>query len=57
MWLCIFFNPQFQFGDIISYKTKCKAGIRYKHFAVYVGDVNICGKNAEHNVYEQASKY
>uniref|UniRef100_A0A3P9Q3B9 LRAT domain-containing protein n=1 Tax=Poecilia reticulata TaxID=8081 RepID=A0A3P9Q3B9_POERE len=23
------------------------SGIRYKHFAVYVGDVNICGKNAE----------
>uniref|UniRef100_A0A3Q2EE43 LRAT domain-containing protein n=1 Tax=Cyprinodon variegatus TaxID=28743 RepID=A0A3Q2EE43_CYPVA len=53
----IIVNSTFQFGDIISYKTRCKVGIRYKHFAVYVGDVNICGKNAGEEIYEQASKY
>ncbi|MEQ2287669.1 hypothetical protein AMECASPLE_015032 [Ameca splendens] len=47
----------FQFGDIISYKTRCKVGVRYKHFAVYVGDVNICGKKAGQDIYEQAKKY
>lgn len=47
----------FQFGDIISYKTKCKVGIRYQHFAIYVGDVDISGKKAGQDIYEQSKKY
>uniref|UniRef100_A0A3B3U399 LRAT domain-containing protein n=1 Tax=Poecilia latipinna TaxID=48699 RepID=A0A3B3U399_9TELE len=40
VFLLFFLIDEFQFGDIISYKTKCKAGITYKHFAVYVGDID-----------------
>uniref|UniRef100_A0A3Q2SZ15 LRAT domain-containing protein n=1 Tax=Fundulus heteroclitus TaxID=8078 RepID=A0A3Q2SZ15_FUNHE len=47
----------FQFGDIICYKTRCNVGVRYKHFAVYVGDVRICGKEAWQDIFEQSKKY
>ncbi|XP_035991291.1 lecithin retinol acyltransferase-like [Fundulus heteroclitus] len=47
----------FQFGDIICYKTRCNVGVRYKHFAVYVGDVQICGKEAWQDIFEQSKKY
>uniref|UniRef100_A0A3B3HRF7 LRAT domain-containing protein n=1 Tax=Oryzias latipes TaxID=8090 RepID=A0A3B3HRF7_ORYLA len=47
---------QFQFGDIISFKPKCWAGFRVMHFAVYVGDVDICGKKQTEVIYEQSKK-
>uniref|UniRef100_A0A8C7X0Q2 LRAT domain-containing protein n=1 Tax=Oryzias sinensis TaxID=183150 RepID=A0A8C7X0Q2_9TELE len=46
----------FQFGDIISFKPKCWAGFRFMHFAVYVGDVDFCGKKQTEVIYEQSKK-
>uniref|UniRef100_A0A3B4XH56 LRAT domain-containing protein n=1 Tax=Seriola lalandi dorsalis TaxID=1841481 RepID=A0A3B4XH56_SERLL len=37
-------NGQYEFGDIISFKRGCSCLPLYKHFAVYVDNVNIEGK-------------
>ncbi|XP_035862273.1 uncharacterized protein LOC118496112 [Sander lucioperca] len=43
----------FQFGDIISFKPKCKIGIYYQHYAVYVGDRQLPGKKDGQNIFER----
>ncbi|KAA8591939.1 hypothetical protein FQN60_017313 [Etheostoma spectabile] len=47
----------FQFGDIISFKPRCKPilGKRfyYQHFAVYVGDRQLPGKGDGQNIFER----
>ncbi|XP_034730416.1 uncharacterized protein LOC117946401 [Etheostoma cragini] len=47
----------FQFGDIISFKPRCKPilGKRfyYQHFAVYVGDRQLPGKEDGQDIFER----
>uniref|UniRef100_A0A8C9XVF9 LRAT domain-containing protein n=1 Tax=Sander lucioperca TaxID=283035 RepID=A0A8C9XVF9_SANLU len=46
----------FQFGDIISFKPRCKTvfgkSIYYQHYAVYVGDRQLPGKKDGQNIFE-----
>ncbi|XP_034730413.1 uncharacterized protein LOC117946400 isoform X2 [Etheostoma cragini] len=47
----------FQFGDIISFKPRCKPILGkhfyYQHFAVYVGDRQLPGKEDGQNIFER----
>ncbi|XP_031154354.1 uncharacterized protein LOC116049101 [Sander lucioperca] len=50
----------FQFGDIISFKPRCKTvfgkSIYYQHYAVYVGDRQLPGKKDGQNIFERINE-
>ncbi|XP_028436966.1 lecithin retinol acyltransferase-like [Perca flavescens] len=46
----------FQFGDIISFKPKSCKGISYQHYAVYVGNRTLPGKEDGQNIFERINK-
>lgn len=52
-----FFCSQLQFGDIIGFEAQNFLGFHFRHFGIYVGDIDICGKKAEKVLYHQNSKY
>uniref|UniRef100_A0A3Q1K7B6 LRAT domain-containing protein n=1 Tax=Anabas testudineus TaxID=64144 RepID=A0A3Q1K7B6_ANATE len=55
----VFFHSQYQFGDIIAFPRKkiCGCGpALYSHYAIYVGNENIPGKEPDQDIFHRIRK-